>query len=86
MEAGKHVLSEIPSVNSLEEAYELKAVVTAHPDLIYMAAENCCYWAFIETWKKMHERGEFGDIVYAEAEYLHAKNPDEFAPPSMGRS
>ena len=81
MEAGKHVLSEIPSVNTLEEAYELKEIVTSHPDLIYMAAENCCYWAFIETWKKMHERGEFGEIVYAEAEYLHAKNPDDFAPP-----
>ena len=80
MEAGKHVLSEIPSINTLEEAYELKAITKAHPDLIYMAAENCCYWAFIETWKKMHERGEFGEIVYAEAEYLHAGNPDNFKP------
>ena len=30
MEAGKHVLSEIPSINSLEEAHELKAIVSAH--------------------------------------------------------
>ena len=45
-----------------------------------MAAENCCYWAFIQTWKKMHEDGLFGEIAYAEAEYLHALNPDEFSP------
>ncbi len=80
LEAGKHVLSEIPSVNSVEEAKILKAAVNAHPDLIYMAAENCCYWAFIETWKKMHEDGQFGELVYAEAEYLHALDPNEFSP------
>ena len=80
MEAGKHVICEIPSVNSLEEAKELKQAVKSHPELIYMAGENCCYWAFIEEWKKMHEKGEFGEIVYAEAEYLHALDPDKFAP------
>ena len=80
LEAGKHVLSEIPSINTVEEAYELKEMVAAHPDLIYMAGENCCYWAFIETWKQMREKGEFGTVVFAEAEYLHARHPDDFAP------
>ena len=80
MEAGKHVLSEIPSINTVEEAYQLKEIVAAHPDLIYMAAENCCYWAFIETWKQMREKGDFGEVVYAEGEYLHAKHPDEMTP------
>lgn len=81
MEAGKHVLSEIPSINSVEEARELKAIVSAHPDLIYMTGENCCYWAFVETWKKMREQGDFGEIVYAEAEYLHAlEDPSKFSP------
>lgn len=80
LDAGKHVLSEIPSITNIEEAYELKKVVADHPDLIYMAGENCCYWAFIETWKKMHEKGEFGDVVFAEAEYLHSINPDDFSP------
>lgn len=79
-EAGKHVLCEIPSITNIEEAAELRKIVSEHPDLIYMAAENCCYWAFIETWKKMREKGEFGDVVFAEAEYLHAINPEEFAP------
>ena len=79
-EAGKHVLCEIPSITNVDEAYELKRIVAAHPELCYMAAENCCYWAFIETWKKMREEGAFGDVVFAEEEYLHSRNPEEFAP------
>lgn len=80
LDAGKHVLSEIPSITNVEEAYELKKIVNEHPDLIYMAGENCCYWAFIETWKKMHENGDFGEVVFAEAEYLHSINPEDFSP------
>lgn len=71
LEAGKHVLSEIPAVNTQEEAKLLADAVDAHPDLLYMAAENCCFWSFIETWKTMYEEGQIGDIFYAEAEYLH---------------
>lgn len=82
MDAGKHVLSEIPAIASIEDAKELKAIEGAHPDLIYMCAENCCYWAFIKTWKKMRENGEFGDIVFAEAEYLHATEPSKLGPVS----
>lgn len=77
LEAGKHVLSEIPAIETIEEAKILKDAVMAHPNLKYMAGENCFYWAFIEKWKKMHEDGELGDILYAESEYLHASHPDD---------
>ena len=80
MEAGKHVLCEIPSVNTLEEASLLKRTVEAHPELIYMVAENCCYWAFVEKWKSMFEAGDFGEVVYAEGEYLHSIDPQKFSP------
>ncbi len=72
LEAGKHVISEIPAVASYEEAVQLKEAVKRHPKLKYMAAENCFYWAFIEAWKSMYEQGKFGKAVYAESEYLHA--------------
>ncbi len=78
LEAGKHVISEIPTINTLEDAKKLKAAVKSHPELKYMTGENCCYWAFIEEWKKMHEDGKFGDIVYAEAEYLHGHDFKDF--------
>ena len=75
LDAGKHVLSEIPTIETVEEAKILKAAVKAHPELKYMAGENCFYWAFIEAWKKMREDGKFGDVLYAEAEYLHSGKP-----------
>ena len=80
LEAGKHVLSEIPVIETIEEAKILRDAVKAHPELKYMAGENCFYWAFIEAWKKMHDEGKFGDILYAESEYLHATHPDEIKP------
>ena len=67
-------VSEDKGVNSLEEAKQLKAAVLAHPELKYMAAENCFYWAFIQSWKQMYEEGKLGQAVYAEAEYLHSQD------------
>ncbi len=78
MDAGKHVLSEIPTVNSLEEAKILKKAVSSHPELKYMAGENDCFLGFIEAWKRMYEEGKFGETVYAEAEYMHAGDYREF--------
>lgn len=78
MEAGKHVLSEIPAVNSVEEAKELKTIVTSHPELKYMAGENCCYWEFIQKWKTMYDNGKLGQAVYAESEYLHSGDYRKF--------
>lgn len=80
LEAGKHVLSEIPVIETIEEVKILRQAVKSHPELKYMAGENCFYWAFIEAWKKMREDGKFGDILYAESEYLHATHPDEIKP------
>lgn len=70
LKAGKHVLSEVPAIHSEAEAIALyKAVKESGRK--YMLGENCCFWAFINTWKKMKEDGLLGDIWYAEAEYLH---------------
>lgn len=79
LNAGKHVISEIPAVNSLEEAKALKNAVAAHPELKYMCGENDCFLGFIEAWKTMYDEGKFGDIVYAEAEYLHSTDFREFS-------
>lgn len=71
LDAGKHVLSEIPAINGMDEAEILSKAVKSHPELKYMMAENCCFWAFINTWKDMYDQGQIGEVFYAEAEYLH---------------
>lgn len=71
LDAGKHVLSEVPAVNSVEEAQILKNAVRSHPELKYMLGENCCFWRFVEEWKKIIDKGLIGEPVIIEAEYLH---------------
>ncbi len=82
LEAGKHVISEIPAINSLEEAKELRRAVKKHPHLKYMAAEECNFWGFILAWKEMFEQGRLGEVVFAEGEYLHAPDYRNITPPA----
>ncbi len=71
LERGCHVLSEVPAANSLEECPRLAEAALAGPGK-YMLAENCNYWAFLETWREIVAQGRLGKIMYAEAEYIHA--------------
>lgn len=70
MEKGKHVLSEVPACYDLPQAYELVEVVEK-TGLKYMFAENMCYYAWVQTYRDMIHRGDLGEIVYAEGEYIH---------------
>jgi len=69
--AKKHVLCEIPNIASIEEAKLLAKAVKENPEVKFMVAENCCYWGFINSWKKLYEEGLLGDVVYAESDYIH---------------
>lgn len=71
LEHGKHVLSEIPTIGSLEDAKKLIAAVRAHPEVNYMAGENCCYWHFIREWKKLYDAGKLGQALFCESDYIH---------------
>lgn len=70
MENGKHVLSEVPACYDLQQARELVDVVE-RTGLKYMFAENMCYYAWVECYKQMIQRGDLGEITYAEGEYIH---------------
>ena len=70
LENGKHVLSEVPAVWSLEEGVELERAVR-ESGLKYMFAENMCYYAWVESYREMIHRGDLGEIIYAEGEYIH---------------
>jgi len=70
MEAGKHVLSEVPAVWSLEEGRQLVQAVQ-RTGMKYMFAENMCYFHYLRTMLKMVREGKIGELTYAEAEYIH---------------
>jgi len=70
LEAGKHVLSEVPADVSLEQCQRLVRTVR-ETGLKYMLAENCCYWGYVREYKRQVQSGRLGDVLYAECEYLH---------------
>lgn len=80
LEAGKHVLSEVPAVWTLEEGERLARTVE-RTGRKYMMAENVNWFPRTLAWKRAIEEGKLGTIFYAEAEYIHnchglMRNPD----------
>ena len=70
MEAGAHVLSEVPAAWTLDECAALAATVR-RTGRTYMMAENMNYFHYLQVWKERIKAGEIGDVFYAEAEYIH---------------
>jgi predicted dehydrogenase len=70
MEAGCHVLSEVPGAYTEEECVRLRAAVE-RTGKTYMLGENTCYWDFFRYFRKWVAEDRFGPISIAEGEYLH---------------
>ena len=70
LDAGKHVLSEVPACYDIKECQPLVDAVRRSGKK-YMLAENCCYFAYIQTWIRMIRDGRIGKPFYAEGEYVH---------------
>ena len=70
MEAGCHVISEVPGAFTQEELLGIVAA-TERTGKQYMLAENSCFLDFLRYWRKWVLEDRFGPISIAEAEYLH---------------
>lgn len=70
LEAGKHVLSEIPAAYDLEELRRIIAL-SARTGRKYMMGNEVRWFPALEAARRMAEDGFWGDIFYGEAEYLH---------------
>ena len=70
LEAGVHVLSEVTAASTIEDCQRIVDTV-GRTGKIYMLAENCIYWPFVQEWKGMVQAGRIGNVFYAECEYLH---------------
>ena len=65
-----HVLSEVTAGVSVEECRALVAAA-ARSRGVYMMAENYAYMKPNVLIKELARRGLFGDLYYAEGEYIH---------------
>jgi len=70
MEAGCHVVSEVPGAYTVEEWVRIRDTVE-RTGKVYMLAENSCFLDFLRHWRKWLIEDQFGAISIAEAEYLH---------------
>jgi predicted dehydrogenase len=70
LERDIHVLSEVPAVHSTEAARQL-ASAAARSNGHYMLAENYCYLDEIELVRRLARDGRFGEVYFAEGEYVH---------------
>lgn len=70
MRSGKHVYSAVPSAISVEEITELVRTVR-ETNKIYMVGETSYYYPCTIYCRSRFEKGDFGHVVYSEAEYYH---------------
>ena len=70
LRSGRHVLSEVLPCETMAQAVALAEAVE-ESGKVYAYAENYCYMdhAF-EMWRR-YERGDIGEVTYAEGEYIH---------------
>jgi hypothetical protein len=73
MENGKHVAVEVPAASTLEEAWELVEASERTKKHCVML-ENCCYDFFELLTLNMVRQGYFGELIHADAGYLHHQN------------
>lgn len=70
MKMGKHVMSEVVPCETMAQAVELIEAVE-ETGMVYTYAENYCYMLHtFDMWRR-YRKGEIGDILYAEGEYIH---------------
>jgi predicted dehydrogenase len=70
LEAGKHVLSEVPAATDLEQCWRLAQAVRSS-GRCYMMAENYCYMKPNVLVRELARRGLFGEVYFGEGEYIH---------------
>ena len=70
LEAGKHVLSEVPMAFDLEAVWRI-VLAAERTGMKYMLGEQTRYMPHFAKWKELVDDGSLGKIVYAEGQYLH---------------
>ncbi|MCR5263209.1 MAG: Gfo/Idh/MocA family oxidoreductase [Clostridiales bacterium] len=70
LRSGRHILSEVLPCETMAQAVDLIDAVE-ESGKVYAYAENYCYMQHcFEMWKR-YKRGDIGEVMYAEGEYVH---------------
>lgn len=70
MNRGLHVTTEVPAAYTIKQCHDLVNTVRK-TGVKYQLCEQTRYWGFIQEWRAMANREEFGKILFMEGEYLH---------------
>jgi predicted dehydrogenase len=70
MESGRHIMTECLTCSTMKEAVELIEAVE-RTGVTYTYAENYCYTPVRWEMRQRYRRGDIGELMYAEGEYLH---------------
>ena len=70
MNAGKHVIVTKPMVTSLDDAVEI-ARLQKKTNVKFLVGETCRWYTSFLDLKKLYDDDELGDIILAEAHYVH---------------
>jgi len=70
LDSGRHVMTECLTCATMKEAVELIEAVE-RSGKIYTYSENYCYTPVRWEMRERYRRGDIGDLIYAEGEYVH---------------
>ena len=70
LRSGRHVLSEVLPCETMSQAVALIEAVE-ESGKVYAYAENYCYMWHTFEMRERYARGDIGDVMYAEGEYIH---------------
>jgi predicted dehydrogenase len=77
LEAGKHVLCDVPLSLDLDACWRVVRTVE-RTGLTFALAEQCSYAPFVSAWRKLLDEGLLGAISYGEAQYINGKGLDRY--------
>ena len=70
LKSGRHIMSEVLPCETMSQAVELIEAVE-ESGKVYSYAENYCYMSGPFEMRRRYERGDIGEVQYAEGEYIH---------------
>ena len=70
LDSGRHVCSELSACQTLAEAVALVEAVE-RSGRVYALAENCCYFPTTLEMRRLYRRGDIGEFLHGEGEYIH---------------